>query len=152
MSGGCLYGLPMLVPRTDESGCSSRSLLPTPRASDACGAQSPQGIVAAAGLHGPPSRLNDCAANELAGGVGEYGPSIAYWASLTRPAPGATEPNKNGRPRLTVAFDEWVMGLPMGWVGDIDIPYGAKIRLCGNGVVPQQAEAALRFLLEGVCL
>lgn len=45
-----------------------------------------------------------------------------------------------------MAFDEWMMGLPKGWVGDIDIPYVAKIKLCGNGVVPQQAELALREL------
>jgi DNA (cytosine-5)-methyltransferase 1 len=65
---------------------------------------------------------------------------------LGRPAPDPTEPNKNGNPRLTVAFDEWMMGLPEGWVDDFDIPYGAKIKLCGNGVVPQQAEIALRYL------
>lgn len=80
---------------------------------------------------------------------GEYEPAIRRWESLLgRAAPDPTEPNKNGRPRLTVAFDEWMMGLPEGWVGDIDIPYGAKIKLCGNGVVPQQAELALRLLLD----
>lgn len=40
------------------------------------------------------------------------------------------------------------MGLPEGWISDADIPYGAKLKLCGNGVVPQQAELALRQLLE----
>lgn len=79
---------------------------------------------------------------------GEYEPAIHRWEQLTRPAPAPTEPNKNGKPRLTAAFDEWMMGLPEGWVTDIDIPYGAKIKLCGNGVVPQQAELALRQLLD----
>lgn len=40
------------------------------------------------------------------------------------------------------------MGLPEGWVTDIDIPYGAKIKLLGNGVVPQQAELAIRYLFD----
>jgi DNA (cytosine-5)-methyltransferase 1 len=79
---------------------------------------------------------------------GEYEPAIRRWESITRPAPAPTEPNKNGKPRLTAAFDEWLMGLPKGWITDIDIPYGAQIKLCGNGVVPQQAEFALRTLLS----
>jgi len=80
---------------------------------------------------------------------GEYEPAIRRWESaLGRPAPAPTEPNKNGRPRLTAAFDEWMMGVPEGWITDIDIPYGAKIKLCGNGVVLQQAEHALRLLLD----
>lgn len=78
---------------------------------------------------------------------GEYEPAIRRWERITRPAPEPTEPNKNGKPWLTVAFDSWMMGVPEGWINDIDIPYGAKIKLCGNGVVPQQAELALRELL-----
>lgn len=79
---------------------------------------------------------------------GEYEPAIRRWERHTRSAPAPTEPNKNGKPRLTAEFDEWMMGLPAGWVSDIDIPYGAKIKLCGNGVVPQQAELALHLLLD----
>lgn len=40
------------------------------------------------------------------------------------------------------------MGLPKGWVTDSGIPYTAQIKLLGNGVVPQQAEIALRYLLD----
>ncbi len=47
------------------------------------------------------------------------------------------------------------MGLPLGWVTDPDIwadqtpaaASEAQLRALGNGVVPQQAAAALRYLL-----
>lgn len=41
------------------------------------------------------------------------------------------------------------MGLPEGWVTDpeIGINRNEQIRACGNGVVPQQAMAALRDML-----
>lgn len=45
------------------------------------------------------------------------------------------------------AFYEWLMGLPNGWVSAVDISYKEKLKACGNGVVPQQAELALRQLL-----
>jgi DNA (cytosine-5)-methyltransferase 1 len=40
------------------------------------------------------------------------------------------------------------MGLPEGWVTDIVESREAMLRCLGNGVVPQQAEAAYRLLLE----
>jgi DNA (cytosine-5)-methyltransferase 1 len=39
------------------------------------------------------------------------------------------------------------MGLPKGFVTDLKLPYGAQHRALGNGVVPQQAMAALRQLV-----
>jgi DNA (cytosine-5)-methyltransferase 1 len=41
-----------------------------------------------------------------------------------------------------------MMGLPDGWVTDIDIPRTAHMRILGNGVVPHQAAEALRRLLS----
>lgn len=41
---------------------------------------------------------------------------------------------------------EWMMGLPEGWVTDL-IPNRRALKVLGNGVVPQQAAAALRELL-----
>lgn len=41
---------------------------------------------------------------------------------------------------------EWMMGLPDGWVTDL-IPNRRALRVLGNGVVPQQAAAALREML-----
>lgn len=71
---------------------------------------------------------------------------------MTRPAPAPTEPNKNGNPRLSAAFSEWLMGWPEGWVTDpaIGISRNDQLRIVGNGVCPQQATAALRMLLS-VC-
>jgi hypothetical protein len=40
------------------------------------------------------------------------------------------------------------MGLPDGWVTGCGISRSAQLRALGNGVVPQQAAAALRQLIE----
>lgn len=80
---------------------------------------------------------------------GDYGTAIKQWEGiLGRKAPYPVEDNANGRPRPTSKFYEWMMGLPEGWVTDAGLPYGAQIKLLGNGVVPQQAELALRLLLD----
>ena len=47
---------------------------------------------------------------------------------------------------LCTGYGGLEMGLPEGWVSDADIPYGAKIRILGNGVVPQQSALALGML------
>ena len=39
------------------------------------------------------------------------------------------------------------MGLPAGFVTGLGLPYSAQHRILGNGVVPQQAVAALRLLV-----
>lgn len=42
-----------------------------------------------------------------------------------------------------------MMGLPVGHVTGVPgIPRGAQLKALGNGVVPQQAAAALRLLAE----
>ena len=86
---------------------------------------------------------------EMATAWGKYEPAIRRWEQLTRPAPAPTEPNKNGNPRLSAAFSEWLMGWPAGWVTDpaIGISRNDQLRIVGNGVCPQQAVAALRLLL-----
>ncbi|MER6772701.1 hypothetical protein ABT389_23480 [Streptomyces bacillaris] len=41
------------------------------------------------------------------------------------------------------------MGLPAGWVTDVPgLSRTAQLKALGNGVVPQQATAALRLLLD----
>ena len=79
---------------------------------------------------------------------GEYTPAIARQvATFGLPAPEPTEPGKNG-PRLSARFAEWMMGLPAGWVTGVPgMTRSEALRLLGNGVVPQQAGAALRWLL-----
>ena len=39
------------------------------------------------------------------------------------------------------------MGLPAGWVTSIDISRNDQLKALGNGVVPQQAAAALTHML-----
>lgn len=97
------------------------------------------------GQGGGPAPVRDAAATEW----GTYGPAVHRWeAVLGRPAPTApTEPGRNG-PRLSPLFVEWMMGLPGGWVTDIGIPRNAQLKALGNGVVPQQAAAALAWLLD----
>lgn len=114
-------------------------LLPTPRTTDSHGS----------GDHGSGGQDLRTACSTL-DGWGPYEPAIRRWETVTgRPAPQPTEPNKNGRPRLTAEFDEWIMGVPEGWITGLDsIPYGAKMKMCGNGVVPQQALLALHILFD----
>lgn len=80
---------------------------------------------------------------------GQYGPAVDRWQRvLGRPAPDPTEPGRN-RLRLSSRFTEWLMGLPAGWVTDVPgVSRNAALRLLGNGVVPQQAETAIRHLMD----
>lgn len=45
--------------------------------------------------------------------------------------------------RLNAKFVEYMMGLPVGWVTDLDITRSQQLKLLGNGVVPQQAYYAI---------
>ena len=81
---------------------------------------------------------------------GEYAQAIARWEEVTgRPVP---EPTEQGRTalRLSARFVEWMMGLPDGWVTDVDISRTAQLRALGNGVVPQQAATAIRTMLTNI--
>jgi len=94
--------------------------------------------------HGEPCRRSDFT-------WGVYEPRIRRWESVTgRPSPDPVEPNRNGRPRLNAAWSEWLMGWPEGWVTDpaIGISRSDQLRIIGNGVVPAQAAAAIRHLVE----
>lgn len=77
---------------------------------------------------------------------GEYAPAVRRWEHATgRPAPRATD----DRDRLSPAFVEWLMGLSAGHVTDVPgLSRSAQLKALGNGVVPQQAAAALRLLLD----
>jgi DNA (cytosine-5)-methyltransferase 1 len=85
---------------------------------------------------------------------GKFEPAIRRWENiLGRPAPAPTKPDgKDGAHRLSSKFTEWMMGLPDGWITDCGLTRNEELKACGNGVVPQQAELALRHLLEGIPL
>ena len=83
---------------------------------------------------------------------GKFEPAIRRWEQvLGRSAPAPTKPDgKDGAHRLSSEFTEWMMGLPAGWITDVGLKRNEELKACGNGVVPQQAELALRILLDGV--
>jgi DNA (cytosine-5)-methyltransferase 1 len=57
-------------------------------------------------------------------------------------------PNTLDQGRLNVKFVEYMMGLPNGWVTDLDFTRAQQLKMLGNGVVPQQAYYALQLLCE----
>lgn len=82
---------------------------------------------------------------------GKYGDAIRRAEQASgRPAPAPTVLNRNGNPQLNAAFAEWMMMLPEGWVTDpvIGLSRNQQLKAIGNGVVPAQAFAALRLLMD----
>ena len=81
---------------------------------------------------------------------GRFEPAIRRWEEVIgRPAPAPTKPDgRDGAHRLSSMFTEWLMGLPEGWITGLGLKRNDELKLAGNGVVPQQAELALRILLE----
>lgn len=80
---------------------------------------------------------------------GPYAAAIHRWEPIVgRRAPAPTELTERGKHRLSPRFTEWMMGLPDGWVTDTPgITRNHALKMCGNGVVPQQAAAALHHML-----
>lgn len=83
-----------------------------------------------------------------------------YWDDM-RQAQWRRNPDAHGAYRpLTLAhlspkLSEWMMGLPDGWITDPAVWRGVDgnhrnmmLKLAGNGVVPQQAAAAIRWALD----
>lgn len=109
-------------------------LLPTPRTSDTNGP----------GAHGDGGTDLRTAVTQW----GDYESAIRR-AELAcgRPAPSPTEPNRNGNPRLSSRFAEWMMLLPAGHVTGVGLSRNEELKAIGNGVVPAQAFAALERLM-----
>ena len=145
------------TPTTDDAGNITRNsgdfqsltrsvgklaLLSTPRATD--------GTKGGPNQHGSSGDLMLPSAVQ-ADRWGDYAPAIARWETvLGRPAPDPTEPGRNGSPRLSPRFVEWMMGLPAGWVTDpaIGLTRNEQLKALGNGVVPAQSAAATRAFLS----
>ena len=119
------------------------TLLPTPTASE--------------GEKGGPNQAYGSGGATLSGTIphvadwGPYEPVINRWAStLDRLAPAPVRfDGKGGKPRLNPELTEWMMGWPAGHVTDlaIGLSRAKQLKVCGDGVVPQQAAAALREML-----
>jgi len=120
---------------------SAVQLLPTPTAMDS--AQSGGGYNGQSNV-----TLTDATVRQSAR-WGEYEPAIRrHEIAFGRPAPEPTKLNSKGNPKLSDEFDEWLMGYPAGWITDVPgVTWNEALKACGNGVVPQQGAAALRWLL-----
>lgn len=160
--------------RGDDT-CLTGALLPTPRATDGTkGGPNQRGssgdlMLPSAVVQLLPTptadtreRTPEVADRKLANGAfkdlssiaatsrwGDYAAAIARWeAILGRPAPEPTQTSAKGNPQLSPRFVEWMMGVPDGWITDVPgITRNEALKACGNGVVPQQAEAAIRTAL-----
>lgn len=144
---GRAFRLPPLVHRINVNGCSywptNRELINTPSTVMA----NKQRNDAGKGLDNNNLWLVVNRPN-----FGKYKPTFDLWAKLLgRPMPPVDCTLPTGR-SLSPRWAEWLMGLPEGWVSDADIAYSRKIEALGNGVVPQQAAAALRLLVKLMCV
>jgi DNA (cytosine-5)-methyltransferase 1 len=151
------YGKPVRV-EADDSGPRGVKLLPTPEAKNSHAGQD------FARADRPNSGGDDLVTAVVKGNESswaQYAAAISRWERITRPAPHPTEPSSTGGPKLNAEFSEWLMGWPAGWVtavpGTQDALFGKaeeaigrsdQLKLCGNGVVPQQAAAAIRLLIN----
>lgn len=127
------------------------TLLPTPSAADGNGGGRYNSDGHQSTLPGTVRELLPDAVGSIRAGApqwGKYEPAIRRWESITREAPSPTEPGAKGNPRLAARFSEWMQGWPLGWVTAVPISRSAQLRIIGNGVVPQQAVAALCWLLS----
>ena len=102
------------------------------------------------GSHARPIRLERTQQDTHDINWGKYAPAIRRWETvLGRPAPTPTVEHKNKR-RLNPVFVEWMMGLPDGWVTGHGLSAAQELKMLSNGVVPQQARAAVSQLMERI--
>jgi len=83
----------------------------------------------------------------------DYGPFTEAVArqeeTFGLPVPEPTEVGPSGARRLSPKLPEWMMGLPDGYLTNVPgVTRNGAIKMAGNGVCPQQAEAALRLMLQ----
>lgn len=121
-------------------------LLPTPTVGNATGGNSQRGGDRA------DEKLLPGLVRDHATDWGPYADAITRWESIIdRPSPAPVRMDgRNGKARLNPELTEWMMGWPAGYVTDpeIGLSRAEQLKACGNGVVPQQAAAALRELLS----
>lgn len=134
-------------------GCGVAALLPTPGVAGG-GKQIPQDAEWSGKAAYKPDGTKVQVVTTASDRWGDYADAIARWEHiLGRPAPAPTMTSTKGNPQLAPTFVEWLMGLPPGHVTDTPgITRNEALKALGNGVVPQQAEAALRVLLDAMAV
>jgi len=125
-------------------------LLPTPKASNNEKRQSDRyGMNLGQALGVTPSAGHERRGIATHNAWGPYAAAIARWEAIVGPAPAPTKPGRNGRPKLNPAFAEWMMGAPAGWITNTPgVTDSEALHMAGNGVVRQQAVAAIRLMLN----
>lgn len=146
------------TPRATRGGSATETvnLLPTPRATDGTkGGPNQRGssgdlMLPSAVAHLLPPTTADAADGRW--GIYEAAIRRQEWV-FGRPAPEPVKLSARGARRLSPHFDEWLMGMPAGWLCDpaIDLKDNDVLKICGNSVVNQQAEAAMRQWAYDVC-
>lgn len=130
------------APRDTLPTCNPFELLPTPRSRDHRG-NGARPYEAGRPLNETIIKLYEL---DL---LNRYDLALEHWAQiLGRLAPPMLEPGRRDNLRLSAGFSEWMMGLPQGLVTYQErLTHRDQIRIIGNGVVPLQAEHAMRNLL-----
>jgi DNA (cytosine-5)-methyltransferase 1 len=123
------------------------ALLRTPAASEAERGHQPEHKAKARG-----GQVTLSGQTNFGGDFGRFEPAIRRWEQITgNKAPEPTKSDgKDGNPRLSSHFTEWMMGLQPGWITAVGLSRKDELKACGNGVVPQQAKLALTILLDRV--
>lgn len=80
---------------------------------------------------------------------GIYTDAVRRWELIIGvPAPHPVTTGRRGARVLAPELPEWMMGIPAGHITDTaGLSRNQKLRLAGNGVVPAQAEHAIRLLV-----
>lgn len=80
----------------------------------------------------------------------EFAPAVWRWETLCgKAAPVPVVRGPRGGKKLSPRFCEWLMGLPDGWVTDVEgTTLPEQLSRIGNGVMPQQAYTAFKLLME----
>ncbi|ASR83211.1 DNA methyltransferase [Arthrobacter phage Abidatro] len=136
-------------PHAQDAERGVAKVLPTPRTADAktYGASATARARVESGI----ANLGETVAVAVADVEwGEYEPAVRRWEKVMGPAPSPTEPTSKGTARLSARFTEWMMGQPAGWITspEIGLSRNEQLKACGNGVVTQQAAAALADMLR----
>lgn len=123
-------------------------LLPSPSASDGVGGHHSRGGERGGELLLPGLAISVAAEPEV--DWGKYAAAVRRWQRVFgRAAPYPLAVGRSGNRTLSPVFVEWMMGLPEGHVTGVPrLSRSAKLKLLGNGVVPQQALYGMHVILS----